>query len=335
MNTKKFDIILWIIIASAVSACVCVCRPIAFILVPVSGAFFAVRSFKEPLSRLLPLLIAPLAVFTAFAAFSGFSADAVFAIASNYFMTVLPGCVIGLMQKRKKDFPFLLVSGTLSYLAAFITEFAKMRFYYKLDITEVLINRPIKELFSVYSDILLKTGMESAAETAEAMKQFQWYFQQAMAAITPALLIIMCALMAYTLFLISRKYLYIRSKIQLDIYPHFYELTLPKSASIVLAILFAVSLFASASSLSAALTNILLVISASYMVCGLSVIDFFLSKKRVSWWLRLLIYAVAIPFSGMFSALIPITNVFTLLLVLGIIDGLADFRRLRFGGEKR
>lgn len=335
MNTKKFDIILWIIIASALAACVCVCRPLAFIAVPVSGVFFAVRSFKENFGRLVPLMLAPLAVFAVFALLSGFNAESAFAIASNFFMMVLPGCAIGLSERSKKDFHFLISAGSLSYLAAFVTEFSKMRFYDKLDITEVLVNKPVKELFSVYGSVIANSGIENADKIADAMNQLQWYFQQAMAAIIPSLLIIMCAAMAFTVYLISRKWLCARSKADLSGFPRFCEISLPRSASFVLAALYAVSMFSGSSSLASALANILLVISAAYVVCGLSVIDFFLSKKRVGWVLRLVIYAAGIPFLGIFSALIPIVNVFTLLMLLGVIDGLLDFRHLRFGGERK
>lgn len=335
MNTKKIDIIIWILVSAVLSAVICAFRPSAFILIPATGTFFAVRSFKESGFRLLAIIVASFAVFATNTVLSSFSADAVFTAVSDFALTVLAGSVIGLSEKRKKDFPFVLAVGSLAYLSVFIFEFSKMRFFYKLDVADVLVNQPIKEIFTTYGDIISKSGIENADKIADAMAQIQWYFQQAMAAIIPSILIILCAVMALAVFLISRKWLCARGSINMSEYPRFCEIALPKSSSLVLAVLYGVSLFAGNSSFSAALTNILLVISASYVACGLSVIDFFLSKKRVSWILRLIIYAIGIPVFGIFGTIIPIANVFTLLMLLGVIDGLLDFRRLRFGGEKK
>ncbi len=105
----------------------------------------------------------------------------------------------------------------------------------------------------------------------------------------------------------------------------------PKSMCYAAMILFFVSSFSQDSTvLTAALKNLVALMYAYFSVCGLSLIDFKLSAKIYSGYARFLVY-----FAAFLVGYIMMALVVQGLSILGIIDGLFDFRHLRKAGEDR
>ena len=118
-------------------------------------------------------------------------------------------------------------------------------------------------------------------------------------------------------------------------YPHSNQLKMPRFASTILIILYIMTFFMKTSSFSGAITNILIIFSALYMVCGLSLIDFYF-RKKIHWIARILIYVTGGILLTVIGIIIPLANIFTILFLAGLFDSSRDFRHLgvKLGGRK-
>ncbi|MBQ6998992.1 MAG: DUF2232 domain-containing protein [Clostridia bacterium] len=334
MKKHIFGFIINIIIAAVLSAGAAFFPYASVLIMAVSTIFFMVCAYTHKISETLILLIASLLAIIAAKCSLSVNADNLFTSTSLFCLTSLSGAVIGLLTKFKSSFRMVIAGGTFANLASFLIDFAVLKFRHNLDLGEELINKPVADFFEVYSQILSSANISGAENIIEVMGDLQWYMQQMLATVVPSVLIILCAFFAYVTFVIGRKFIFKKHGVVMENYPHFWQLQLPRSASMALAVLFIVTFFMNSSPVAGAITNIIIILCALYMLCGLSVVDFFLRKKRFHWAIRIVIYVIAFTVLSVIGVLIPVANAPSLLLFTGVIDGLFDFRRLRSGGEK-
>lgn len=334
MKNSKLGLIINIIIAIALSVGAVMLPSASWIIMAVSGVFFMVRAYMDKASVLAAELAASLIAYLTIHCRNAIGIDTVCAGISDFFMIPLSGAIIGCLAKAKSSYRMVISGGALACLASFLIEFAKFRFYYKMDLAEVFINQPLSELFSVYSQALMNTGAENASAIAQMLIDNKWYVQQALATVIPSVLIIMCAFIAFFVFIIGRKFIARRYGIIMETYPHFWQLQMPRSASFALTLMYILSMFMSSSPMAGAVMNIVIILSALYVVCGLAVVDFFFRKTRIHWIFRLVIYGIAFIVLSVLGAILPFANVFSMLLFAGVFDGMFDFRHLRFGGTR-
>ncbi len=334
MKKHIFVFIINIIIAAVLSAGAAVFPYASVPIMAVSAIFFMVCAYTRKTSETIILLIASLASIVAVKCSLEVNADNLFTSASLFCLTSLSGTVIGLTSKSKCNFRMLIAGGTFANLASFLIDFAVLKFYHKIDLAEELINKPVAGLFKAYNHVLSASNINGTENILDAMGDLQWYMQQMVATVVPSVLIIICAFFAYVTFLIGRKFIFKKHGTVMENYPHFWQLQLPKSGSVFLAVLFVVTFFIKSSALSGAITNIIIMLCALYFLCGLSVVDFFLKKRNIHWALRIVIYIIGFAVFGIIGIVIPIANISSILLFTGITDGMFDFRRLRSGGEK-
>ncbi len=326
---KNISFVIDIILAAALSAGAVLIPYASLIITAVSAVFFAVKCYRLSAVKSAVLTVVALAVIYAAKAQGVISLETAVMAASVFCLSSLNGAVIGRLIKGNAQFHMVLTGGTLATLTSFLAEFGFLKFYRGMNLGEELINKPISEFFGIYTEVLSKSGVENSDAILDAMGDVQWAMQQMLAAITPSMIIIFCAAYAYIIFLIARKILFTKSGIILP-YPHFHQLHLPKAMAAVLGVLFLLTFFMGASSLSGAITNIVIILSAVYCVCGLSVIDFFFKERsRVHWALRAVIYISGYTVLSVIGAILPFANITTILLFLGVIDGVADFRHRR------
>ncbi len=334
MKNPTLGFIINIIIAAALSAGAVVFPYASWIIMAVSAVFFMVCAYRYDVPKAIALLAASLLSIVAAKCLSGINIDNLCTSVSTFCLVSLSGSVIGMLCRGKKDFRMVITGGCLVNLSAFLIDFAMYKFYYRIDLGEEFINRPIAEFFTAYREILITADIEGAAGIIEILGDLQWYIQQMLATVAPSALIILCALFAYGVFLIGRKIIFRKYGTVMESYPHFWQLQLPRYASMALAALFILTLFMNSSPLAGAVTNIIIIFCTLYMVCGLSVVDFFFKKTILHWAVRIIIYAIAFTVLGIIGLILPVANISTVLLFVGVIDGMADFRRIRLGGEK-
>lgn len=334
MKKHIFVFLINIIIAAVLSAGAAVFSYAAVPIMVVSAIFFMVCAYTQKTAETPVLLIASLVSIISIKFSFGVNADNLFTSASLFCLTSLSGAVIGLTSKNKCNFRVLIAGGTFANLASFLIDFAVLKFYHRIDLAEELINKPVANLFEAYTQVLSASNINGTENIIEAMGDLQWYMQQMMATVAPSVLIILCAFFAYVTFLIGRKFIFKKYGTVMEIYPHFWQLQLPKSGFVVLVILFVVTFFMKSSALSGAITNIIIMLCALYFMCGLSVVDFFLKKRNIHWALRIVIYIIGFAVLGIIGIIIPIANISSIMLFAGVTDGMFDFRRLRSGGEK-
>jgi len=123
--------------------------------------------------------------------------------------------------------------------------------------------------------------------------------------------------LVYVLFGITRFCL-TKQKHEIDTMPHFYELWLPRSCSVIFVILFLVSFFVD----SPILTNVITFMFMIHVVCGVSVIDFYLRKKKILGILRVSIISVLLLISSFLGGIFT-----SILCCIGMTDRARELRR--------
>lgn len=238
------------------------------------------------------------------------------------------GCAMGFTVKAKGNLLSVLCFGALAYLGAFLIWIGMISKIGNVDFISVYINEPITALFENYKAILSAQGGEGGKQLISAFGDLEWYIKEIMAMILPSCFIILCGLGAYIVFGLGRGLIEKSHRIQLEGYPVFSHIHLPRSMSAVFTVLWIISLFAGESIWAGAITNIIIVMSATYMVYGLAIVEFLLKKLRLKTIIRLLIYVAGFFVFALIGLIIPAIHLPTLLLMLGVTDFIFDYRRL-------
>ena len=248
---------------------------------------------------------------------------------STFFLMVLPGCVMGIMAKKGRSFSSVLCGGALSYMLGLLTDLFRLNIILGINLTEEFINKPIAQFFASYKTAMDSIGTAEIQKISQALGDIQWYMQQAIGMIMPSFLILACAFMAYVIFVSSRKIIEKNQDEKMP-YPTFHSLQMPKSTSLMLCALYILSLFLKSSPFSGAISNIIIILSSIYMVCGLSLADWYLKKAGIKRFLRIFIYFALFLFTSFLGIIFPAVNIFSILIFAGVIDSMTDFRRLRW-----
>lgn len=300
----------------------------------ISDSIFMMSFYKNSLNHNIGLSAVSLATVSAASVYMyGLSATALFTALSVYLCIWAIGAAIGFAAKKGSSFVYVIAYGTISALLPILMWFFKNKFLDGINILEEYINKPVSQFFTIYRQ-MVPSNTQNADQLKEVFENLQWYLQQTMAMIIPSCFILVCTITSYLVFVCGRKLLSKVNNISLYSYPLFNQLQMPKSTSFAMAVLFIISFFTGTSNLSGAITNVIIVLSAFYMVCGISVTDAFLSKKISRPILKLIIYAIALCGSAFIGIIIPFFSLPSALLLLGVIDSSLDFRRLRKGDIK-
>lgn len=243
------------------------------------------------------------------------------------------GCAMGFTVKKKGNLPSVLGFGTLAYVGAVLVWIGSTTTFGKVDFIAEYINEPITSLFENYKYILTTQGIKEAEQLVNVFGDLEWYFKQVVAMILPSCFIIICGMGTYIVFGLGRGLIEKSGGAPLEGYPKFSHICLPRSMSTVFTALWVISLFIEESMLSGAITNIIIVMSAIYMLYGLAVVEFLLRKRRINGIVRFIIYIAGFSLFGIIGLIFPALHLPTLLLILGVTDFIFDYRRLR--GERK
>lgn len=257
---------------------------------------------------------------------NNFSLMHLFDCAISTFNFLLIGLAIGTMCRLTGEISKILIGGTLSNLVIISLEIIRYRIVYTGSVMDALVNQPVKEFISAYENAVSASGFDFTEMFGASMEDAIWALQQSVSMIVPALLILSSLAIAYLVYIIFKKLL---GMYKVKLYTkNFDEFGLPAGASIALVVSYVITMFSS-STFGAACANILIILTTLYVICGFSVVEYkFKSKIRLAVF-RWILYFVILFITSFLSMLLPFFNIITLLMIIGMFDGVYDFRKLR------
>lgn len=233
---------------------------------------------------------------------------------------LLLGAAVGIVVltfKNRIKFHYGVISASGTLLLATI-----IQIYYgnKLSGTNLILTQ-IDEVFNMLRETLGSLSTDQMRNSIFLPENIET-FKKLYTLMFPSVLILNTLLASYTVFMIVKQFLALFKK-DVSAYPKFSELKLRRSAVLALGISYILPFFIKDNVISAAVSNLTLVICGVSVVCGLSYIDFSLRSRMKSAWLRFTVYiAVFITAFG----IMPLA-VFALTLT-AVADSFFDFRGL-------
>ena len=180
----------------------------------------------------------------------------------------------------------------------------------------------MKNQFLPYLYQLLNEMGKNVKLDAAATEQLKSQYLVIVTAIMPAMIIVMCAFIAFVFPFLSRSYCRKRGRTEYEYMTPFTHVKADKVSALVPIISMVLASFSSGK-LMWVFLNLTLICGAGVMICGLSIVSFYLQKMVKSWFVRLILYMV----------FLCIPAALFLLVLLGIIDAFADLRHFNDRGD--
>ncbi|MGE4282127.1 MAG: DUF2232 domain-containing protein [Clostridia bacterium] len=238
-----------------------------------------------------------------------------------------PGLVLGYGMKRRWDFQKVLISSSGAYLFSLlliIFIISNMKGVNQIDamIGQYLndFDRSVEEMNKVFKDVQIST---------DNLKVFKDLFTY----LIPGFFIISSAFFGFIALNLS-KALLTRFGYDYKHMPAFSELGVNRETTFVFLVSFVLSMLITSIPFSAAFANISLILAMIFMVCGVSILDFFLKKKGIPGLIRTILYMIGLGVMVIIAVVIPILHPIYVLIVLTLMDSTLDFRKLKHKGEK-
>ncbi len=224
----------------------------------------------------------------------------------------VPAFLMGTLLFKKARFSTLLISSTGATLFVLVL--------HSKAVSKALGAEPAQWLFHDSIEEMRRMLVSSAPLDTSMATEMEIMLRQAsniMQTMLPCFYILFAAFLMFLLFNIVR-FLLDKVNMHLEGMPHFYELWLPKSMSVIFVILFLFVLFTN----SPVLMNVVFVMFTIHVVCGLSMIDFYLVRHKTPKVLRIVILGIILTFSTVFGGLTS-----TILCCMGMNDGMRAVRK--------
>ena len=279
-----------------------------------SGLPLAVLYIKEGLK---PTLCAAFVSLCILFAFTG----SILGIISMLLAYGVPGIVAGVCIKKKYNLYYSVIYTGCAFLVGILAE------YMIINIFMGGLDKMFAEIFeSVKSSMLeigktLSTGENKFDE--KTINQAMSLMKETIRLYLPSMLIIASLISGYLMF---SFYGWMLKKLRLTriSVPSFSMLRAPRGMVRVTLILYIISIFISdKSAFRAIVLNVVYVLYAILGICGLSLIDFKLSKRISKGAVRILIYFIILLFGGF---LMPI--IINICVIAGFLDSSANYRKI-------
>ena len=279
-----------------------------------SGLPLAVLYIKEGLK---PTLCAAFVSLCILFAFTG----SILGIISMFLAYGVPGIVAGVCIKKKYNLYYSVIYTGCAFLVGILAE------YMIINIFMGGLDKMFAEIFeSVKSSMLeigktLSTGENKFDE--KTINQAMSLMKETIRLYLPSMLIIASLISGYLMF---SFYGWMLKKLRLTriSVPSFSMLRAPRGMVRVTLILYIISIFISdKSAFRAIVLNVVYVLYAILGICGLSLIDFKLSKRISKGAVRILIYFIILLFGGF---LMPI--IINICVIAGFLDSSANYRKI-------
>lgn len=230
----------------------------------------------------------------------------------------LAGFVMGLSIRGKWALQGILFFSGGVFLAAIMAAVFAINKIYDADI----INQVITNLKEVAYDTLLLFGMATSGTAADIKSMVDTAYDY-ITTLVPSVLILTCAGMAYISFGIAR-YILKKNKIILPMIPDRRHLIMSRGSGWIMIMVWLLNLFVENERIGYALTNISVIISTLFLICGISLalhlIEYRVKPEGIKWLLR------AVVFTSMFSAGSMLIS--ELYVMAAIIDSVWNFRKI-------
>lgn len=310
-----------VLLMMALTAASCFFPLFSFLCMILLPAFFMLFSARRPL--ILTIVYAGLHLLLTVSLFcvrDGFSINALLDGALFALSLSLSGLAMGLLISHTNSLLQIVVTGAGANLAVVLLQIGKMKWVDNINFMETFVEQPIANIMQFY---------QSLYGTSVIPQDAIWLLQQAIGAVIPACFLIFSLYSAYFIFLLSRKLLFCRCRMVFAEIPHFWELQLPRSVAILFAVVFLLSTLLGMTQMGSAALNLSLLLGSVFVLCGVSVIDYFFRRTGIVCGLRAVIYVIGFLVINVVSVIMPMFNTILLLVLLGLADCFADLRKLR------
>ncbi len=241
---------------------------------------------------------------------------------------VLPGCVMMVCWKKGLGMKEIVVAGTISLLAQTLLEFGIVQLQTGQNLFSEAIaglQAEVDNMMPQFQQMLEQAGTSNVEENMQALNELAHSTVELTAQLIPAILFIFCCIAAYLILCICREVLRREGKNVKKILP-FTELYAPRTMVLAVVAAFLISLLVSQQAVRGAAINITIVLFCYFIVCGISLLCFFMKY----WFPRVLLRVlIAIPMVMVLLSLMamPIVNPLQLFLLAGVLDSAFQFRR--------
>jgi len=230
-------------------------------------------------------------------------------------LSIIP--MIILVYKNHLSFIKGVILGAIAFVASFsvrVFTFSKM---YGFSLIDAYINGVYDQLSQMSTSLSGQLPAEQLALFNNAITQVKnFYF-----AMFPSILVISCLLWSYLIFMIGKGIIYLLKK-DTSSFLRFCDFRMAKLGIFLGIIAYAVSSFITQTRVAYGLLNFTAIIFSVTTVCGLSVIDYKLSKKIKLSIVRAIIYIIAFVMFGLVSPILC-----GVLAVIGTYDACFDGRK--------
>ncbi len=232
-------------------------------------------------------------------------------------VAALSGYAMGVAVKSRWNLQGILIFGSGVFVIAIVGWIFAVNSIYNIDI----INNIIQSFKELAYDAVVMLGMVNSGTKGEFKDMINLAYDY-ITTLVPSILIITCAGMAYISFGFTR-YILKKNKILLPMLPDRRHLIMSKGSGWILVLCWVLNIFITDDRIRYALSNISIIISTLFFVCGISLVLYLIEYKvkpaGVRWLLRII---MLISLFSIGSALIS-----ELFVMAAIIDSVWDFRK--------
>ena len=242
-------------------------------------------------------------------------------MASYLLAGVLPGTAIGIGYKYRLKLPTLMIAPSLCFAGQWVYVFSAYKRTNGTNLFEDFAKATLENAQASLSTAVSAAGIEVESATLESVIEIMKQMMQVVTQLTPSMLIIFSCFMALIIILLSKNAAY-GSKVTPT--SSFSEIYAPNSIIIMLGLCI-IGFFAKTNALKFFLANISVIMMSFFILCGVSVLDFFFRKKVPGSVARAVIYI----FGSFVGFLLLPQLIIPLLVMIGTADMAFDFRRIR------
>jgi uncharacterized protein YybS (DUF2232 family) len=250
------------------------------------------------------------------------------------------GIAIGHGLKRKWTFSEMFFISAGAYLFSLLTTILFLNYVEGVNQINQLITLRIKALEELITQIEANLH-ETGALLGDEQKYADFFsigkaelvrIEYIIRLFIPSFFIISSAFSGY-LALMSSKAILSRSGYDYKYFPAFSELRISRSAIVVFLLSFLLSSLATQQMIRGAFANIAFILSMVFMVCGLSILDFFVKKAGIPGVVRVIIYLIVFGIMMLLGIIVPFLHPVNILIILTLTDSIFNFRKLGHKGE--
>ena len=247
---------------------------------------------------------------------------------------ILVALVLSIAFKYKWNFKSIVLASSTGYLTSFIASVIIGGRVEGVNKIETFISGFFNMMEISFDEAILifnESGLK--INNFVVVKENLDVLEYAITLFIPGILIVFSALLGYTVVMISR-YIFRKRGYEYGYIPSFQQLRLSKRTVIIYMLFFILVLIIGDSFFTAALINILFIITVAVMFCGFSVVDFLTKRTGIPWVFRGIIYFLLLVASAMFSILAPFFHPVNILMLVGLIDTFFNIRKVKNTGDE-